>query len=274
MPEGNQNPVLEYGNQAVNKPVEDVVQKPSEAAIGKADNVVELKGEKGKAASESARPLIIIAGGYSGYKSPEIEIDHIKIRNWVPNTVDFETTARETGIVFSSAHTANEFFNILSEFTGYISKIIFIGHGNRKALGLAGDAEGVGMFTEKIDSETLIDFDDKIKNKIRPKISPGAEFVIIACKAAAEQKLVQSISDSFGIVVRAYSEPVEWCISYTKNEQTQVFRFFRGRLALESDVRPYYIEVHDEFVPPLCDHKVWKIGVKKMIPPVAARPRK
>lgn len=155
-----------------------------------------------------ARILVISAGGFKGFKTPSAEIKAIRDRRWYPRSPDFEETARLTrGAKHYGADTPGKFFGVLSIVKNE-KRIVFIGHGGRDSIGLAGDLSY--SFTKEIGVTELEKWKTTIAS-IRPKIK-NARLDLFTCYSGVEKSVAQSMATAFGIEVRAYGGPVTWYI--------------------------------------------------------------
>jgi hypothetical protein len=243
-PPNPNNGVLSYGDKALSYGDEAVKNRVTDY-----DNVL-MPTKKG---TSPGKLVLIVANGYSGYKTVGDEIAALEGGYWLPHTQDFLATAADSGINEpEGASTANEFFAALQGVSGKISRIVFIGHGSSTALGLSGTP--LDFFGETLDSNDLKSWQEDIDRTIKPKLNKDAKIDLIACNDHAGKAFVKDMANALGICVRYFPEAVMWCVSY---DETKKVITGRGRLGPQSRVGDSKN----------CSQSVWYEGVKKLIPP-------
>jgi hypothetical protein len=200
MSEENQNPVLEYGNEAV--------QKPADAALGYGNSAVQYKGKKTSSPKKSTpgKKVVILSGGYKGYKSEADEIKAMETR-WFPNTADFKAAANklQQHDVWSAKKVDN-FFAALNQYKK-ISKITFLGHGSSSGMALSGEP---GDLDEEITEEKLDTWNQWINENIVPKLDANATIEIYACHAGqgVGQPYLKKVANTFHRCVTSFAQEV------------------------------------------------------------------
>ena len=150
---------------------------------------------------------------------------------------------------------------------GKISKIVFIGHGGADQIGLSGDTNGAFHVTFS-DIEFTSERQEVFEQYVKPKLSKNAEIHLITCNLAVTKSFMQSMADFFGIPVRAYSESIRWCVSFTHSNKI----YSRGLLAPQSEVDKVLMSGTQQKIDPPCNKPPWKKGLKGMVPPQVVYP--
>jgi hypothetical protein len=248
MPEENQNPVLEYGN--------DAVQKPADAALGYGNSAVEYK-DKGKKTpnpkkSPPGKQVVIVSGGYGGYKSDADEIKAMETK-WYPNTADFIVAARKIQQNVWGAKKVNNFFAVLTKYDK-ISKIIFLGHGSSSGIALSGEP---GDLQDELTIDELSKWNQWVKDNIVPKLDAGATIEIYACHAAQGlgQPYLKAIANSFERCVNSFAEEVAFEYPELDKDKSKIVKR-TGGVATISDAKA----------------KNWKYKLTDVKPPVSVCP--
>jgi hypothetical protein len=203
--------VLDYGADAAER-VADVVL---------ADDVIahplnKGRPRKGKPKTAKKRPTgrqaVIVANGFGGYASEQAEMEALDRGNWSPHSEDFHATATaDVGDQAFAAGTDDEFIGAIEATSGTIGRVVFIGHGNARRLGLAGQREGsTTRFTSSIDSDTLDKWAETIRQRIVPRLHENATIDVVACDVGLGKPFMQKIADTFQRCVRASNGPIFW----------------------------------------------------------------
>lgn len=247
-PPDQERDFIEYGEEAVERPVDSVLDDSVAAEPMKKDKRKKKKKKKWSA----GKLILIVANGYGGFKSVQDEIKALQGGFWLPHNEDFRKTAAHTrNKTLLGASNADEFFSGLRGVKGKISRIVYIGHGFRGGLGLSGDQ--LDFFGETLESTDIDRWQADINTSIKPKLMKDARIDLVACNLALDKAFMQKLADALGICVRAFSEPVLWCTAYdkSKNEITS-----RGLIGPKSAVQGKS-----------CSDKAWSRGVNKFAPP-------
>jgi len=244
--------ILQYGDDAVERPLDAILNDSSVAEPFQ-------KSKRKKRKKATGKLVLITANGYGGFDSKSKEINALEGGSWLPHTEDFNNTASHTrGKIHFGASNADEFFGALQSVKGNISRIVFIGHGSPGHLGLSGDP--LNFFGETLDSNDIERWRGDINTSIKPKLLKNAKLDLVACNLAVSGDFMAKLSKALGVCVRAFNEPVLWCTTYNKEQQTIISR---GRIGAKSIV-----------VGKSCGRskKGWFKGVNKFIPPIEQCP--
>jgi hypothetical protein len=241
MTEENQNPVLEYGN--------DAVQKPADAALGYGNSAVEYKDKKNPKPKKSTpgKPVVIISGGYGGYKSQADEIKAMEVK-WYPNTADFIVAAKKIQQDVWGAKKVDNFFAVLNRYNK-ISKITFLGHGSSSGIALSGEP---GDLQDELTVQELEKWNQWIKDNIVPKLDPNATIDIYACRAAQGlgQPYLKAIANSFERCVNSFTEEVAFQLPEADKDKSKIVNR-PGGVATISDAKAGNWKKLSEIKPPI-----------------------
>lgn len=184
-----QNDVLQYGYDAVQKPI---------------DAVLNYSGTPTPMSSGSGSLVVLVAGGFKRYANEEEEKQDLdQDKEWKgPNTVDFEATAYQTsGIGNNYTPVSNEaqFVGTLQR-AGNISRIVYIGHGSSSGLSLGG-----GSFDKySLQNPQYSKIFEAIKNNKPSSID------LISCFGGISSDFTKLLAKTFGCNVRGYKGRVHW----------------------------------------------------------------
>lgn len=242
---------LQYGDEAVERPIDSVLD---DSAVAEP-----MKKDKRKKRKQSAGKLVLItANGYTGYDSVQDEINALQGKFWFPHTKDFNQTAADTrNKIHFGASNADEFFGALQNVRGKISRIVFIGHGFPGGLGLSG--EPLNFFGKTLESTDIDHWQADINESIKPKLMENAKIDLVACNLAIDKAFMSDLANALGICVRAFSEAVVWCTTFDKDKKKITGR---GRIGPKSAVKGKS-----------CSDKAWSKGVNNFVPPEEVCPK-
>jgi len=173
----------------------------------------------------SGSKLIIIANGYPGYKEDALtEIEDAKAKSWMPNTPDFNEAVQGTTGSFLGASDSSEFIGALQGESGFIERVVFVGHGFTDAIAFSGDTSGNS--TAFLEAQELPKWQSNI-DIIRSKLTANAKIDLFACNTGVSSSFLQAMANAFCACVRGYEGFTQWCLHWNKSNQiTQ-----RGRWA-------------------------------------------
>lgn len=246
-PPDQERDFLQYGDEAVDRPIDSVLDDSVAADPMKKDN-----RKKKKKRPQLGKLVLIIANGYTGYDSVQDEIKALENGYWLPHNEDFRKTAAHTrSKTLRGASKADEFFGALQSVNGKISRVVYIGHGFSSGLGLSGSP--LDFFGETLESTDIERWQADINTSIKPKFTKGAKMDLVACNLAADESFISNLANALGICIRAFSEPVQWCTTYNKGQNKITSR---GRIGPKSATKGKS-----------CSDKAWSKGVNKFVPP-------
>lgn len=219
---------------------------------------------KKKINKQKAVTMLIIANGYNSYGSNVArEIKDLEDRSWLPQTVDFQKTATDiAGNSFHGASEVKEFIGALQS-VPLISRLIFVGHGSRRGLGLKGGA--TSLFEEEFDEAAISQWQSTIDSDIKNRFTEDAVFDIIACNLGIDGGFAAKLATAFNIRIRAFDKPLYWCASYDKTNNTVTGR---GKIT----TKEAFLKKYGDNPQVSCSDDIWLKGISKLKFPKEIKP--
>jgi hypothetical protein len=198
--------ILGYGDEAVNRPVDAILDDQVTADPlkkgGKEKKPVDRCKEKA-----SGKTLVIVAGGWK-YATKEDEIFAIEKDSWQPTTADFKLMAELDDDTPLLASSAKEFFeHIASQPQGSIGRVVFIGHGGF-ALVFSGVPGGIGAGNQ-LDTRNLADLQGDIDKNVKPKLHRNAKIDLVTCYIGGNEQFMDVLANAMDRCVRGFTDAVE-----------------------------------------------------------------
>lgn len=139
---GNENPVLEYGNDAVQVPVNDVVQKPSDTALGYGNSV--LVAQAPKPTAKKKQPVPQLKKAATIMISDGTESDNFKkfMGLFASHTVKIQSSS----LLF--VNSWEELVKKLQEYE-HIEKLVLFTHGIPGGIGIGHEFEDLGVVANR-----------------------------------------------------------------------------------------------------------------------------
>jgi hypothetical protein len=205
-PPNRQRDFLDYGDTAVDYPIDVILDNPAAA------EPLKKRGDDEKEALEKCkkkargRTLIIVAGGWH-YKSTKDEIFAIKHDTWSPTTTDFLVVA---GPNAKRATTAKEFLqHIARQQPNSLARVVFIGHGGIDGIKFSGDAD-TSHGPENLDTNNIPQHLEFIKNRVRPKLHKNARIELVTCTNGADEAFMDAMANAFDRCIKGFDTDIEF----------------------------------------------------------------
>lgn len=168
--------------------------------------------------------LILIAGGFSWSSTLDFAERTILNTLAIPTHV-FEATNHGYGtglyVHRKTVNDASQFFDALKDnlriAKSPISRILFLGHGSKKYLGLSGNHIGESVkFTKIVSVEHITNqLKEGMFSEIRKNIMPKATFDLCACHCGENRIFMKELSNLLALQVRALPGIIEWTFEKT-----------------------------------------------------------
>jgi hypothetical protein len=199
--------ILGYGNEAVNRPIDAILDDAVAADPLQKGGKKKRKIDRCKA-SAGGSTLVIVAGGWK-YATVEDEIFAIKPgHQWKPTTADFKRMAEMEGDKPLLASSPEEFFkHIANQPDGSVGRVVFIGHGG-SGIVFSGDAGGFNG-GKQLGAGDLPGFQADIDNKIKPKLRPNAKIDLVTCYVGGNKQFMDALTNAIDRCVRGFTSAVE-----------------------------------------------------------------
>ena len=167
--------------------------------------------------------MLVLAKDYPNeFRSVKAELDASENKSWYPSIDDFRATAAGSGGSAGEVSTLDELIEFISkQKDGSIGDLGLIGHADRELFGLGGRIKSDGhlYFTQAglVWDDTLTKKIAKIK-AVRGKFAKDGTITLYACDAGSGKKLLDAISDAFGVKARGFSTEIFWCFMTSGNK--------------------------------------------------------
>ena len=219
-PSDPERALLDYGNEAVEDPLEAVLDDGVTASPFREGGRKKGKKKKNKCEKRArGKTLIIVSGGYS-YTDEATEVSAIEHDSWMPSTADFEAAVKADDGTPLRARNPSEFFkHIADQPTGSVGRVVFVGHGHTNGLLFAGDPAGFGAVAGLYES-TLSEFQADIESKLKPKLHPNAKIVLVTCNTGGGQAFIDALVNAFDRCVRGFDSAIEYRNPTVTDEKT------------------------------------------------------
>jgi len=199
--------ILGYGNEAVDRPIDAILDDAVTADPFKNGGKKKKKIDKCKARARG-KTLVIVAGGWK-YATIEDEIFAIEKDSWKPTTADFKRTAELSKDTPLLASSPEQFFgHIARQPNKSVGRVVFIGHGG-SGIVFSGDAGGFDG-GRQLGKGELPGFQADIDNKVKPKLHRNAKIDLVTCWVGGNQDFMDALTVAMDRCIRGFTSAIEF----------------------------------------------------------------